>query len=247
MKALGTFFFCTIVLVSLMMGSHGEADVLVYALTALSFCVFVSAYFVLSATGSMLSVRIPSVHEFKPDDTSELNEASRLLGRALPLGDTRIIDLQLGTRYIYRILGGFLLGVLLGWFLHVVKSPHKSVLDIVLAELATIICMLRVMKPCVEFFAERHLLHDSATTLAANYSLRLNPLYSGAWYSFIDEHDLFRGGTCRLFRSDWSQGELAVVFYDKTDPDRNIANFGLHYHVLLWPAASVASSAVVTT
>ena len=246
MKALGTLFFCTIVLVSLMMGANGEADVLVYALTGVSFCIFLSAYFVLPPTRGALSVRIPSVHEFKPDETSEIREASRFLGRPLPLGDTRIVDLQLRTRYVYRILGGFLLGLLLGWFLHAIRSPKQSVLDIMLAELFTIICMLRVMKPCVDVFAERHLLHDSATALAANYSLRSTSFYSKAWYSFVDENDLVRGGTCRPFTSEWTKGELALVFYDKAHPDRSVANFGLHYHVLLWPTAAAESPAEAT-
>lgn len=245
MKALGTFFFCTIILVSLAMGANGEADVLVYGLTALSFCIFLSAYFVLPPTRNALSVRIPSVHEFRPDETSELREASRFLGRPLPLGDTRVIDLEMKTRYIYRLLGGFLLGLLLGWFLHTIESPKPGVLDIMLAELFTIVCMLRVLKPCLDFFAERRLLHDSSTTLAANYTIRKTSLYSKAWYSFVDEKDLFRGGNCVAFKSDWEQGELAIVFYDKKDADRNLANFGLHYHLLLWPAASVESPAEV--
>jgi hypothetical protein len=242
MKGLGTFFFCTILLVSILMAASGHADVLMFALTALSFCIFLSAYFVLPPTRNALSVRIPSVHEFRPDDNSEVREASRFLGRPLSLGDSVVLLLEFKTRYIYRLLGGFLVGLLLGWFLHVIKRPKQGMLDIVLVELFTMVCVLRVMKPCLEFFLERHLLHDCSSTLAANYSLRSTPFYSTAWYSFVDDKDHFRGGTCRHFKSDWTHGELAIVFYDKENSGRNLPNFGLHYHVLLWPAASVGPS-----
>ena len=247
MNALSTFFFCLIVLLSVAMGAHGEADALIFALTALSFCVLLSAYVVMPPMRKILSVRLPAAHEFRPDETSEVREARTFLGRALPLDRARVIDVQISTRYLYRLLAGFLLGLLLGWFLHVTRSSRQSMLDILLAELFTIACLLRVLKPCLDFFLERHLLSASLTTLAANYSLRESSLYSKAWYSFVDDGDLFRGGSCRLFKSDWKQGELAIVFYEKENPHRSLPNFGLHYHVLAWPEASVEMPAEATS
>jgi hypothetical protein len=84
------------------------------------------------------------------------------------------------------------------------------------------------------WYQERHLLSEANVVFTRSYAKRSSSLYGGTTYSFLDQEGQYRGGENREAQSQWKHGEWLLVFYDRRNPDRNRANFGLRFHELQW-------------
>jgi hypothetical protein len=243
MKALGAIFYWTVVLIGMGLGASGNADKLILAICAFSAAVLLSRYFVFGPNGKVLTVTLPSLHHLSPEASLEAKHAFRFLGKALPLGDARIISLRLTRRNIGRVWGAIPFGLLLAFWNHGSNQPGHDAGGVFGAELAVVLCITMILNPAFQWFAECHLLNDARAVFTGNYVSRGSSLYDRTKYSFIDDQGDYRGGERKVVPSPWSNGELALVFYDPKNPDRNTANFGLRYTEVQWATLAEVAAA----
>lgn len=242
MRALSFIFVSVIVLASIGLGTVGKADELIAALSVASAAALLSGYFVLGSSRTRFSATIPSLRQVSRNDAGA-HGILRFLGRSLPGGDTDHVVFHVKPHGIEKLFSAIGFSILLAILNHGM-NPQHDVAGIFVAELSTVFCLIAVVKPCFSWYAERHLLNDANAVFTANYSAAGSSLYSGTKYSFVDPSGLYRGGESRELDSSWTKGELVLVFYDKRNPDRSRANFGLRYHTLDWPAEAASAAAL---
>jgi hypothetical protein len=242
MRLLGMIVLIAIILSSIALGAIGEADKLVYALCLVSAGIVISGYAVLNPKRAQLTVVLPSIHQLTSSEAARLRDHCSFLGQPLPLGETRTAVFRLTTRKTSRIWMGIALGLAFA-FLNRDLDPHRDVAALLLSEFFTCLILVGVLVPSVQWFRERHLLNDARFVFATSYGTQTS-LKTATRYAFVDHERQYRGGQCRAFASNWKPGELALVFYDQKNPDRNRANFGFFFHELHWgtPAAQAQTS-----
>jgi len=245
MKGLQLVVYWALVLVGMGLGANGDAYNLIFAICAFACLVLLSGYFVFRPAGKVLALSIPSIHALKVEEADVVRQAFGFLGKSLPLGDTRTIYLRVARRNVGTIWCLIPVGLLLAVWNHGSSNPGHDVGGVFGAELAVVFCVGAIVGSALRFFFECYLLNDSRAVFTRDY-VPGGGFYSGLQFSFLDEAGNYRGGEDRLVASQWQQGELALVFYDRKNPDRNRANFGLRYHEVQWATvAEVAAAARV--